>query len=201
MSSKPTAVIRRLHHDQRGGSPLQELIREMLVKLGEDPDREGLRRTPVRVDESMRFLTRGYSQDIDAEINGAVFESDNREMVIVRDIDFYSMCEHHLLPFFGRAHVAYIPNGKIIGLSKLARIVDVYARRLQVQENLTTQIARCLEEHLEPRGVAVVLRAQHLCMMMRGVQKQNCLTVTSEMLGGFRTHPSTRMEVLELFRE
>jgi GTP cyclohydrolase I len=173
----------------------------MLVELGEDPQREGLRRTPERVDEALRFLTRGYSQDIDAEINGAVFESENREMVIVRDIDFYSMCEHHLLPFFGRAHVAYIPDGRIIGLSKLARIVDVYARRLQVQENLTTQIARCLQNHLQPRGVAVVLRAQHLCMMMRGVEKQNSLTVTSEMLGGFRTNPSTRMEVLELFRE
>jgi len=180
---------------------VQELISRMLVELGEDPQREGLRRTPERVDEALRFLTRGYSQDIDAEINGAVFESENREMVIVRDIDFYSMCEHHLLPFFGRAHVAYIPDGRIIGLSKLARIVDVYARRLQVQENLTTQIARCLQNHLQPRGVAVVLRAQHLCMMMRGVEKQNSLTVTSEMLGGFRTNPSTRMEVLELFRE
>jgi GTP cyclohydrolase IA len=180
---------------------VQNLIRQMLIEIGEDPQREGLRRTPERVDEAMRFLTRGYDQDIDAEINGAVFESDNREMVIVRDIDFYSMCEHHLLPFFGRAHVAYIPKGKIIGLSKLARIVDVYARRLQVQENLTTQVAHCLQKHLEPRGVAVVLRAQHLCMMMRGVQKQNSLTVTSEMLGGFRTNPSTRMEVLEFFRE
>ena len=180
---------------------MEKLIHQMLVELGEDPTREGLQRTPRRVDEALRFLTRGYDQDIDAEINGAVFASENREMVIVRDIDFYSMCEHHLLPFFGRAHVAYIPDGKIIGLSKLARIVDVYARRLQVQENLTTQIARCLQTHLQPKGVAVVVRAQHLCMMMRGVQKQNSLTVTSEMLGGFRSNPSTRMEVLELFRE
>ncbi len=179
---------------------MQELIRELLVQIGEDPDRQGLLQTPERVSKSMRFLTRGYRADLEEEIGGAIFDSDNREMVIVRDIDFYSMCEHHMLPFFGRAHVAYLPDGKIIGLSKLARIVDVYARRLQVQENLTTEIARCLQEHLKPKGVGVILSAQHLCMMMRGVQKQNSLTVTSEMLGEFRDNPATRTEFLDLVR-
>lgn len=180
---------------------MKELIRQLLEELGEDPQRQGLARTPERVAESLRFLTRGYEQDIHAEVNGAVFDSDNREMVIVRDIDFYSMCEHHMLPFFGRAHVAYIPDGKIIGLSKLARVVDVFARRLQVQENLTSEVARCIQDHLQPKGVAVVMKAQHLCMMMRGVQKQNSLTVTSEMLGDFRDNASTRLEVMELFRD
>lgn len=180
---------------------MNDLIRRVLEELGEDPTRQGLERTPERVAESLRFLTRGYDQDIDSEVNGAVFDSDNREIVIVRDIDFYSLCEHHMLPFFGRAHVAYIPDGKIIGLSKLARIVDVFARRLQVQENLTTQVARCVDEHLSPKGVAVVMKAQHLCMMMRGVQKQNSITVTSEMLGAFRDNASTRLEVMELFRD
>ena len=179
---------------------MEDLIRSMLEQLGEDPSREGLQRTPERVAESLSFLTQGYRQDIDREINGAVFASDNREMVLVRDIDFYSMCEHHMLPFFGRAHIAYLPDGKIIGLSKLARIVDVFARRLQVQENLTTQIGNCLAEHLQPKGVAVVMEAQHLCMMMRGVEKQNSLTVTSEMLGEFRDNPSTRTEFLSLIR-
>ena len=179
---------------------MQELIHSLLTHLGEDPTREGLERTPARVAESLRFLTQGYRQDIEAEINGAVFASENREMVLVRDIDFYSMCEHHMLPFFGRAHVAYLPDGKIIGLSKLARIVDVFARRLQVQENLTTQVGQCLQHHLAPKGVAVVMEAQHLCMMMRGVQKQNSLTVTSELLGEFRDNPSTRAEFMGLIR-
>jgi GTP cyclohydrolase I len=180
---------------------MKELIRQMLEGIGEDPQREGLLRTPERVAESMTFLTQGYRRDLDAEINGAVFESDNREMVLVRDIDFYSMCEHHMLPFFGRAHIAYLPAGKILGLSKLARVVDVFARRLQVQENLTTQIGQCLQDILEPNGVAVVLKAQHLCMMMRGVEKQNSLTVTSEMIGSFRDDASTRMEFLSLIRD
>jgi GTP cyclohydrolase I len=180
---------------------MQELIRNMLVEIGEDPDREGLLRTPERVTEAMRFLTRGYGLDVHAEINDAVFASDNSEMVLVRDIDFFSMCEHHMLPFFGRAHIAYLPKGKIVGLSKLARVVDVFARRLQVQENLTTQIGQCLQEVLEPEGVAVVLKAQHLCMMMRGVEKQNSLTITSEMIGAFETNSSTRMEFLSLIHD
>ena len=180
---------------------MQDHIRELLRALGEDPEREGLLRTPERVAESLRFLTQGYHRSIREEINDAVFASENREMVLVRDIDFYSMCEHHMLPFFGRAHVAYLPDGKIVGLSKLARVVDVFARRLQVQENLTTQIGQCLQDILQPKGVAVVLKAQHLCMMMRGVEKQNSLTVTSEMIGEFRDNPSTRMEFLSLIRE
>jgi GTP cyclohydrolase I len=180
---------------------MQELIRKMLVEIGEDPQREGLLRTPERVEEAMRFLTRGYGLDVLQEVNEAVFESENSEMVLVRDIDFFSMCEHHMLPFFGRAHIAYLPKGKIVGLSKLARVVDVFARRLQVQENLTTQIGLCLQEVLQPEGVAVVLKAQHLCMMMRGVEKQNSVTVTSEMLGAFETNSSTRMEFLSLIRD
>jgi GTP cyclohydrolase I len=180
---------------------MQELIRKMLVEIGEDPEREGLLKTPERVTEAMGFLTRGYSLDVRAEINNAVFESDNREMVLVRDIDFFSMCEHHMLPFFGRAHIAYLPKGKIVGLSKLARVVDVFARRLQVQENLTTQIGQCLQEVLQPEGVAVVMKAQHLCMMMRGVEKQNSVTVTSEMIGAFESNSSTRMEFLSLIRD
>jgi GTP cyclohydrolase I len=180
---------------------MQELIRKMLLEIGEDPDREGLVKTPERVAESMRFLTRGYGLDVRAEVNDAVFESDNSEMVLVRDIDFYSMCEHHMLPFFGRAHIAYLPKGRIVGLSKLARVVDVFARRLQVQENLTTEIGQCLQDVLQPEGVAVVLKAQHLCMMMRGVEKQNSVTVTSEMIGAFETNSSTRMEFLSLIRE
>jgi GTP cyclohydrolase I len=180
---------------------MQEQIRTILTELGEDPDREGLLRTPERVAESLRFLTQGYHRDVSREINGAIFESENREMVLVRDIDFYSMCEHHMLPFFGRAHIAYLPAGKIVGLSKLARVVDVFARRLQVQENLTTQIGKCLEELLQPNGVAVVIKAQHLCMMMRGVEKQNSITTTSEMIGEFRDNASTRMEFLSLIHD
>jgi len=177
---------------------MEDLIRQMLQQLGEDPDREGLVRTPHRVARSMEYLTAGYGLDVEKEMNGAVFEEDNREMVLVRDIDFYSLCEHHMLPFFGKVHVAYLPEGKIVGLSKLARIVEVYARRLQVQERLTTQIAESLWSALEPKGVGVVVKAQHLCMMMRGVQKQNSQAVTSEMLGAFRDNPSTRGEFLSL---
>ncbi len=177
---------------------MEELIRQMLVEIGEDPGREGLLRTPERVAQAWEFLTAGYRMSVRDEMNEAIFESDNREMVIVKDIDFYSMCEHHMLPFFGKASVAYLPDGKIIGLSKMARIVDVYARRLQVQERLTTQIANALQDYLQPKGVAVVVRAQHLCMMMRGVQKQNSIAVTSEMLGGFRSRAATRAEVLSL---
>ena len=177
---------------------MEELIRKMLVEIGEDPTREGLQRTPERVTKAWEFLTSGYRASVDEEMNDAIFESDNREMVMVKNIDFYSMCEHHMLPFFGKASVAYIPNGKIIGLSKMARIVEIFARRLQVQERMTSQIANALQDYLQPKGVAVVVRAQHLCMMMRGVQKQNSVAVTSEMLGGFRNRAATRAEVLSL---
>jgi len=162
---------------------MQETIRHLLSALGEDPDREGLANTPKRVEKSLTFLTSGYTTDVDAVINGALFAVEYNEMVIVRDIDFYSLCEHHMLPFFGKAHVAYIPNGKVVGLSKIPRLVDVFARRLQVQERLTSQVAECLNEKIRPLGVAVVMEATHLCKAMRGVEKQNSVTVTSPMPG------------------
>ena len=170
----------------------------MLSELGEEPNREGLRETPRRVEQSLRFLTSGYSTDLNAVINGALYSVEYNEMVIVRDIDFYSLCEHHLLPFFGRCHVAYVPNGKVIGLSKIPRIVEMFARRLQVQERLTSQIADAIRGTLDPLGVAVVMEATHLCMAMRGVEKQNSVTVTSAMLGVFREDARTRHEFLEL---
>jgi GTP cyclohydrolase I len=179
---------------------MQDLIRRMLIELGEDPDREGLVKTPRRVDKAMRFLTSGYSADVDAVLNEAMFSVDYNEMVIIRDIDFYSMCEHHLLPFFGRCHVAYIPNGKVIGLSKIPRLVDIFARRLQLQERMTNQIAETVKEKIQPLGVAVVCEATHLCMAMRGVEKQNSYTITSAMLGAFRDQARTRMEFLELLK-
>ena len=179
---------------------MEKLVRQMLLEIGEDPEREGLRRTPYRVDKAMRFLTSGYRTDIEDAINGAIFDESHNEMVICRDIDFFSLCEHHMLPFFGRAHVAYIPNGKVIGLSKLARIVDVYARRLQVQERLNRQVAQLLQDSLEPQGVGVVMEATHLCMVMRGVQKQNSMTVTSCMLGVFEQQLRTREEFINLIR-
>jgi len=169
-----------------------------LRAVGEDPTREGLRRTPVRVAASLAFLTDGYRMDAASVLRAAVFESDTDEMVVVKDIECYSLCEHHMLPFFGRAHVAYLPRGKIVGLSKLARVVDVFARRLQVQERLTTQIANAIQDALHPLGVGVLIEAQHLCMMMRGVTKQNSSTVTSCMLGRFRSDPKTRHEFLEI---
>tara|TARA_B100000470_G_C19741844_1_gene369593 strand:- start:295 stop:879 length:585 start_codon:yes stop_codon:yes gene_type:complete len=172
----------------------------MLVELGEDPTREGLARTPERVAKAFRFLTSGYEQDIDAVINNALFTVDYSEMVIVKDIDFYSLCEHHLLPFFGRCHVAYLPRDKVIGLSKLPRIVEVFSRRLQVQERLTNQIAETIVDKLNPLGVGVVVEASHLCMRMRGVQKQNSTAMTSAMRGVFRTDARTRMEFLDLLR-
>jgi len=177
---------------------VEDLIRGILQHIGEDPSREGLQKTPARVARSFAFLTAGYNSDPDAIIQKALFEAEGKEMVLVNDIDFYSMCEHHMLPFFGKAHIAYIPNAKIVGLSKIARLVEVYARRLQVQERMTVQIAECLHRNLEADGVAVVLHAQHLCMMMRGVQKQNSFAVTSEMLGTFRTDPKTRAEFMTL---
>ena len=180
--------------------PTEGLIRELLVRLGEDPSREGLARTPNRVVECLSYLTAGAKQDPKTILNGAVFEHDADEMVVVRDIELYSLCEHHLLPFFGRAHVAYLPQGKIIGLSKLPRIVDCFARRLQVQERLTMQIAQAIEGALKPDGVGVVVEAQHLCMMMRGVEKQNSRAVTSCMLGTFRSDARTRAEFLDFVR-
>src|SRR5881409_3293569 len=179
---------------------MQELIRQLLGELGEDPSREGLRQTPKRVEKALRFLTSGYDADIDTVLNEALFTVDYSEMVIVKDIDFYSLCEHHLLPFFGKCHVAYIPNGKVVGLSKIPRLVDIYARRLQVQERLTNQIASTLLDKVKPLGVAVVMEATHLCMSMRGVQKQNSFAVTSAMQGAFRDNARTRMEFLELIK-
>jgi GTP cyclohydrolase I len=179
---------------------MHELIKRLLMELGEDPTREGLVKTPERVDKAMRFLTSGYSADIDGMLNGALFGVDYSEMVIVRDIDFYSMCEHHLLPFFGKCHVAYIPNGKVIGLSKIPRLVDIFARRLQLQERMTNQIASTIQEKIQPLGVAVVCEGTHLCMAMRGVEKQNSYTITSAMLGAFQTQQRTRMEFLELLK-
>jgi GTP cyclohydrolase IA len=179
---------------------MQDAIRKLLTDLGEDPDREGLRDTPKRVEKAYRFLTSGYEADIDQVLNNALFSVDYSEMVIVKDIDFYSLCEHHLLPFFGKCHVAYIPTDKVIGLSKIPRLVDVFARRLQVQERLTNQIADVIREKVAPLGVAVVMEATHLCMSMRGVEKQNSFCVTSAMLGAFRNSARTRMEFLELIK-
>ena len=179
---------------------MEDLIRQLLTNLGEDPDREGLRDTPKRVSQSFRFLTQGYEADIDAVVNDALFEEDVKNMVIVRDIEVYSLCEHHMLPFFGRCHVGYIPNGRVIGVSKLPRIVDVFARRLQLQERLTKQIATTIKRVLDPVGVGVVIEARHLCMMMRGVEKQNSNMLTSSMMGLFRESQNTRNEFLHLIR-
>ena len=179
---------------------VREAIELILAELGQDTTREGLLRTPHRVARSLKFLTRGYDTDIGSVINDALFNVDYSEMVIVKDIDFYSLCEHHLLPFFGRCHVAYLPRGKVIGLSKIPRLVEVFSRRLQVQERLTNQIAETLSEILDPLGVGVVVEASHLCMLMRGVQKQNSFAMTSAMLGSFRNDARTRMEFLELLK-
>jgi GTP cyclohydrolase IA len=182
-----------------GSFSTQELYREILVRLGEDPDRDGLRDTPKRVEKSMAYLTRGYNQEPAQVLHGALFDVDYDEMVIVKDIEMFSLCEHHMLPFFGKVHVAYIPKGKVIGLSKVARLVDVFARRLQVQERLTRQIADSVQEAIAPQGVGVVVEARHLCMMMRGIEKQHSSTVTSAMLGCFR-EKETRSEFLSLVR-
>jgi GTP cyclohydrolase I len=179
---------------------MQDLIRQLLADLGEDPTREGLLDTPKRVEKAYRFLTSGYDADIDQVLNNALFTVDYSEMVIVKDVDFYSLCEHHLLPFFGKCHVAYIPSTKVIGLSKIPRLIDVFARRLQVQERLTNQIADTIQQKIAPLGVAVVMEATHLCMSMRGVEKQNSFAVTSAMLGAFRSSARTRMEFLELIK-
>jgi GTP cyclohydrolase I len=179
---------------------MQDIIRQLLGAMGEDPSREGLLDTPKRVAQALTFLTGGYAEDVDAMLNNALFSVDYNEMVIVKDIDFYSLCEHHLLPFFGKCHIAYIPQQKVIGLSKIPRLVDVFARRLQVQERLTHQVAQVIQERIAPLGVAVVMEATHLCMSMRGVEKQNSFAVTSAMLGAFRENARTRMEFLDLIK-
>ena len=185
-------------HQHENTEALEIAVNTILEAIGEDPQREGLLRTPNRVAKSFHFLTDGYHKDLGEVLNKAVFEEECNEMVVVKDIDFYSMCEHHMLPFFGKCHVAYIPNGKIVGLSKIPRIVDMYARRLQVQERLTQQIAQALEDALQPHGVAVVCEARHMCMMMRGVQKQNSFAITSAMRGEFSTNMKTREEFIHL---
>lgn len=183
-----------------GSLSTEEIYRELLRRMGEDPTRDGLLKTPERVAKATTFLTRGYTQSLEEVLHNALFDVDYDEMVIVKGIEFYSMCEHHMLPFFGKAHVAYVPNGKVIGLSKIPRIVDVFARRLQVQERLTREVAEAIEDAISPQGVAVVMEAQHLCMMMRGVEKQESSTVTSAMLGVFKTKLQTRSEFLSLVR-
>jgi GTP cyclohydrolase I len=207
--AKLTSVLAHAHYaasfdaqsDDEVYDPKKEaLVRSMLQEIGEDPYREGLRRTPLRVAKAMDFLTSGYQLSAEEIIKKAVFEEDVREMVVVRDIEFYSMCEHHMLPFFGHAHVGYLPNGKVVGLSKVARVVDVFARRLQVQERLTNQVADAMMEHLGAHGVAVVMEASHTCMMMRGVQKQRSTTVSSAMRGTFETDPRTRAEFMAFIR-
>ena len=177
---------------------IAELIRELIAELGEDPEREGLRRTPERFEKALRFLTSGYRQEPEKLLNGAMFSVCYDEMVVVKDIEVYSLCEHHLLPFFGKCHIAYIPNKKVVGLSKVARLVNMYARRLQIQERLTSQIAQTINDKLKPQGVGVIIEARHLCMVMRGVEKESSQTVTSAMLGSFKDNPKTREEFLSL---
>lgn len=205
MSHKSQAGgLRRYTSSSEPGSPREQalapLVRELLARLGENPERDGLKRTPERIAAALSFLTSGYSQTVQDVVQGALFADDCNEMVIVKDVEFYSQCEHHMLPFFGRVHVGYVPDGKIIGLSKIARIVDVFARRLQVQERMTGQIAEGLMEVLSPRGVGVVVEASHFCMMMRGVQKQNSSTISSAMRGIFQEDARTRAEFMDLIR-
>jgi GTP cyclohydrolase IA len=179
----------------------EDLVREMLVRLGEDPHREGLAQTPKRVQKAFEFLTRGYNEDPEALLKNALFTVNYDEMVIVKDVEVFSLCEHHMLPFFGKVHVAYIPNGKVIGLSKIPRLIELFSRRLQIQERLTTQIAESIQKVIQPQGVGVVIEARHLCMMMRGVEKQHSAAVTSSMLGCFREEHETRTEFLSLIRQ
>ena len=207
MQDKMTAKMKRIE-DLELNEPgtlepsetIEDLVRRMLVLLGEDPDRDGLRRTPERFEKALRFLTSGYQQDSDKVLNGAMFSVSYDQMVLVKDIEFYSMCEHHLLPFFGKCHVAYIPDKKVVGLSKIPRLVNMFARRLQIQERLTNQVANAIQQKICPLGVGVVIEAQHMCMVMRGVEKQSSQTVTSAMLGSFRENPQTREEFLSLIR-
>ena len=184
--------------DTKGEETIADLVRKMLALIGEDPNREGLRRTPERFEKAFRYLTSGYRQDPEKLLNGAMFSVCYDNMIVVKDIELYSLCEHHLLPFFGKCHVAYIPNKKVVGLSKIARLVNMYARRLQIQERLTSQIAKAIQEKLSPEGVGVVVEARHLCMVMRGVEKQHSAAMTSAMLGAFRENKQTRAEFLSL---
>jgi GTP cyclohydrolase I len=200
MTEDPTLALNDVERGSEGDR-LESVIDRMLRELGEDPGRDGLARTPSRVARSLRYLTSGYRQDLDKILNGALFPVAYDEMVIVKDIEVFSLCEHHLLPFFGRCHVAYIPNQKVIGLSKIPRVVDVFAKRLQIQERLTVQIAEALMERIKPQGVGVIIEAKHLCMIMRGVEKQNSVAVTSHMMGVFRDCELTRAEFLRLVRE
>ncbi len=195
--TRPKATVQG-NGGPNGPVDIKDLVSRMLVELGEDPRRNGLLKTPDRVEKMLRFMTQGYQQDIDHLLNGALFPIDYDEMVIVKDIDLFSLCEHHLLPFFGKCHVGYLPNKKVVGLSKIPRVVDAFSRRLQVQERLTVQIAETLQRKLNAHGVGVVIEARHLCMMMRGVEKQNTIAVTSSMLGVFRTQLQTREEFLRL---
>ena len=200
VASKPMSQPKQHELDDLQHASFEDLVREMLSRIGEDPSREGLLDTPGRVVKSMEYLTHGYAQHPADVLNGALFTVEYDEMVIVKDIEMFSMCEHHMLPFFGKVHIAYIPNGKVIGLSKLPRLVEVFARRLQVQERLTTQLAEAIQETIQPQGVGVIIEARHLCMMMRGVEKQHSAAITSAMLGVFR-QPETRNEFLSLLRQ
>jgi GTP cyclohydrolase I len=191
----------RANIDDAATESIQEAYRTILTAIGEDPEREGLLKTPHRCAEAIKFLTRGYEQDLHKILNGAVFEESYDDMVLVKDIEYYSLCEHHLLPFYGKVHVAYIPNGKIVGLSKIPRLVDMFARRLQVQERLTKEIAQALEDALHPRGVGVIVEGMHMCMMMRGVQKQNATMITSHVMGEFRDDRRTRQEFMALVKD
>jgi GTP cyclohydrolase I len=198
---KSGAAVKKLYETSGlASASTQELLRELLLRLGEDPDRDGLLRTPERMQKALEYLTKGYQQDPAGVLQGALFEVSYDEMVIVKDIEMFSLCEHHMLPFFGKVHVAYIPNGKVLGLSKIPRLVDIFARRLQVQERLTVQIAETIQEAIQPQGVGVVIEARHLCVMMRGVEKQHSSAVTSHMLGSFRNSDKTREEFLSLIR-
>ena len=198
---KSNKALVRVMPSKDGASTISDHMREVLAQLGEDPSREGLMQTPERADKALRFLTSGYSMNLDHIVNGALFTHECDEMVLVKDIEFFSLCEHHLLPFYGKIHVAYLPKKKVIGLSKIPRIVDMFARRLQLQERLTQQVAEAVQQVLDPRGVGVVCEARHFCMMMRGVEKQHSGTVTSAMLGGFRSRKATRDEFLALLRD
>jgi GTP cyclohydrolase I len=201
MRKATVKVMKRKPVSDSEEGKIAELMREVLIRLGEDTEREGLVRTPVRIEDALKYLTSGYRADLKEIVNGALFDVQYDEMVIVKDIEFFSLCEHHLLPFYGKAHVAYLPGDKVVGLSKIPRIVDMFARRLQVQERMTQQIAQTLQEVLKPKGVGVICEAKHFCMMMRGVEKQHSGTVTSSMLGAFRENKETRDEFLSLVKQ
>lgn len=201
--TKPTEIMLHEGHEGNVEAPkesIAELMRKVIALVGEDPNREGLRRTPERFEKALRFLTSGYNQNVESVLNGATFSVHYDEMVVVKDIEFFSLCEHHLLPFFGKAHVAYLPSKRVLGLSKIARLVNMFARRLQIQERMTYQIAQSIEEKISPEGVGVIIEARHLCMQMRGVEKQHGQAVTSTMLGSFRHNKETRAEFLSLVR-